>query len=63
MITGVFCYSAVGETLPFQIIYGGKTNQCHPPQEFPRDWSVTHSAKHWSNEDTMLLYISDVIVP
>ena len=63
MITGVFCCSAVGEMLPFQIIYGGKTDRCHPPQEFPRDWSVTHSAKHWSNEDTMLLYISHIVVP
>ena len=63
MITEVFRCSPVGETLPFQVIYGGKTNRCHSPQELPRDWSVTHTAKHWSNEDTMLLYISDIIVP
>ena len=37
MITGVFCCSALGELLPFQLIYGGTTNRCHPTQEFPSD--------------------------
>ena len=46
-----------------QLIYGGKTDRCHLAQAFPHDWSITHNIKHWSNEDTMLLYISDVIVP
>ena len=63
MITGVFCCSALGELLPFQLIYGGTTNRCHPTQKFPSDWSITYNKKHWSNEESMLLYISDVIVP
>ena len=63
MITAVFCCSAVGEFLPPQLIYSGKTNRCHPPQQFPTDWSITHTEKHWSNKGTMLQYISDVIVP
>lgn len=63
MITGVFCCNAIGEMLPFQLIYSGKTNRCHPVQKLPPEWSVTHNMKHWSNEETMLLYISDVIVP
>ena len=63
MITAVFCSTAVGEFLPPQLIYSGKTNRCHPLQQFPADWSITHAEKHWSNEGTMLQYISDVIVP
>ena len=63
MITGVFCCSAMGEFLPIQLIYSGKTDRCHPPQPFPIDWSITHNEKHWSNEETTLQYISDIIVP
>lgn len=62
-ITGVFCGSMVGEFLPIQLIYGGKTRRCHPPYSFPTDWNVTHSQNHWSNELTMLEYIDKVIVP
>ena len=63
MITGVFCGSLVGEFLPMQVIYGGKTDRCHPPTPFPNDWDITHNNKHWSNETTMLQYIENIIVP
>ncbi len=63
MITGVFCGNLVGELLPFQIIYGGKTKRCHPTTQFPADWDIVHNVKHWSNEATMLSYIQNVIVP
>ena len=63
-ITAVLCGSAVGDFLPPQIIYNkGKTPRCHPHSEFPGGWHVTHSPKHWSNEQTMLEYIQEVIVP
>ena len=62
-ITAVFCGTLVGEFLPMQLIYGGKTNQCHPPYSFPIDWHITHTPNHWSNEDTMLDYINNIIVP
>ena len=29
-ITAVFCGSPLGDFLPIQIIYKGKTTQCHP---------------------------------
>jgi len=29
-ITAVMCGSLVGELLPFQLVYAGKTNRCHP---------------------------------
>ena len=63
MITGVFCATLIGDFLPMQIIYGGKTNRCHPSIPFPDDWDIAHNEKHWSNEATMLQYIENVIVP
>ena len=62
-ITAVFCGTAVGEFLPVQLIYAGKTKRCHPQFQFPGDWSITHAPKHWSNETTMLEYIEIIIYP
>ena len=61
MITRVFCASLIGEFLPPQLIYGGKTERCHPAVPFPPDWDVTHNIKHWSNQGTMLRYIDNII--
>ena len=49
-ITAVFCGSLVGDFLPVQVIYQGKTPRRHPKFEFPPDWDIIHSPKHWSNE-------------
>ena len=62
-ITAVFCGSAIGEFLPIQLIYTGKTDRCHPRYPFPPEWNVTHSHNHWSNEDTMVQYVDNIILP
>ena len=62
-ITAVFCGTLVGDFLPVQLIYKGKTQRCHPCYDFPPGWSITQSPKHWSTEDTMLEYIRDIIIP
>lgn len=62
-ITAVFCGSLTGDFLPVQLIYAGKTPRCHPKFNFPPGWDITHAPKHWSNEDTMLQYISNIVVP
>ena len=62
-ITAVLCGNLDGEVLPEQLIYGGKTKRCHAVYNFPDDWNITHSANHWSNENTMIEYIEEVIVP
>ena len=59
----MFCGSLVGDFLPVQVIYQGKTAWCHPRFEFPPEWDITHSQKHWSNETTMIQYIENIIVP
>lgn len=63
LITAVFCGSLVGDFLPIQVIYQGKTARCHPHYEFPPEWDITHSPKHWSTETTMIQYIQKIIIP
>ena len=53
----------VGDFLPIQLIYQGKTASCHPRFELPPKWDITHSAKHCSNETTMIHYIEKIIIP
>ena len=62
-ITAVFCGSLLGHFLPVQLIYKGKTSRCHPHYEFPLNWHITQSPRHWSTEETMLQYIEHIIVP
>ena len=63
LITAVFCGSLAGDFLPVQVIYQGKTNHCHPRYQFPQDWDITHSPKHWSNEETMVQYVENIVIP
>jgi len=49
--------------LPAQIIYEGKTPACIPKVTFPSDWHVTYTANHWANEDTVLGYIYNILLP
>ena len=63
MIIAVFCGSLTGDFLPLQLIYKGKTNRCHPRFQFPPDWHITQSPKHWSTEQTMVEYIEEIIIP
>ena len=63
MITAVFCGSLVGDFLPVQVIYKGKTNRVHPHYQFPINWHVTHSGNHWSTEVTMIQYVENIIIP
>ena len=63
MITAVFCGSLVGDFLPVQVIYEGKTNRVHPHYQFPMNWHVTHPEDHWSTEVTMIQFVENIIIP
>ena len=52
-----------GAMLPPQLLYGGKTERCHPDIDFPSDWDIWHTENHWSNGSTILRYIDRVINP
>ena len=62
-ITAVFGCSMSGDFLPPQLVYQGKTAKCLPSYQFPSDWNITHTPNHWSNEETMELYVTKVILP
>lgn len=47
----------------FFLIYTGKTKRCHAKFPFPSGWNITHSPKHWSNEETMIEYVEEIILP
>ena len=59
----VFSCSMLGEFLPVQLIYQGKSNKCHPSFQFQPEWHITHSPNHWSNENTMKDYVLKILVP
>ena len=62
-ITAVFAATPIGEFLPFQVIYQGKTPACLPKVAFLCDWDMTYTPNRWSNEQTMMTYIEKIIVP
>lgn len=62
-ITAVLACTLSGDLLPMQVIYAGKTPKCHPDFQFPASWDITHTHNHWSNAESMLQYVTNVIVP
>ena len=62
-MTAVFAGSLLGDFLPPQLIYEGKTTQCLPCFELPPTWNVIYTANHWSNKGTVKEYIESVILP
>ena len=62
-ITAYFAGSMVGDFLPLQLVYEGKTIHCLPQVEFPRGWHITYSSTHCSNETTMKEYVDEIIFP
>ena len=35
-----------GKLLPFQILYEGKTERCHPLTQFPEGFDIWHTPNH-----------------
>jgi DDE superfamily endonuclease len=65
-ITVVVASSMDGNLLPLQLIFQGKTAACHPSStDASRSANVhiTHSENHWSNQETMRQWITEVLLP
>ena len=61
--TAVVCGSLTGNLLPFQLIYQSKATTCLPEVLLPRDWHITYTDNHWSNEQKTLEYIELIFLP
>ena len=46
-----------------QILYGGKTDRCHPKHQFPLEFDIYHNPNHWANEECALRFIEKIILP
>ena len=61
--TSLLACTLSGHFLPPQVIYQGKTEQCHAHVVFPPDWDIWHTESHWSNSSSMIRYVDKIIVP
>ena len=52
-----------GKLLPFQILYEGKTERCHPLTQFPEGFDIWHTPNHWANSETSIRFMNNVILP
>ena len=62
-ITVLLTCTMSGKLLPTQVIYAGKTPACLPKVTYPKDWYLTYTENHWSNEQTMLGYLHNILIP
>ena len=60
MTKGVFCGTLMGEFLPIQLIYGGKTTQCIPPYKLHQTGRYHTEQTTSLSEESMLSYIDNV---
>lgn len=61
--TATLAVAMNGGVLLFQVLYGEKTDRCHPRFTFPPGFDVWHTPNHWANSDTTLRLITNVVVP
>ena len=52
-----------GKLLPTQVIFAGKTPACLPKVDYANDWSLIYTENHWSNEQTMMGYLHNILIP
>ena len=62
-ITAVAYGTLNGHFLPMQLIYQGTTSACLPKIAFPKDWLLSYTPNHWSNEEKTHEYIQHIILP
>ena len=62
-ITTTIFVTESGDVLPFQMIFEGKTDRCHPKHAKPEDCLWPHTASHWQPVITNCTLIEAIIVP
>ena len=51
------------DTLPFQLIYGGKTTRSLPKFKFPKEFSSSINENHLSNTQESLKIFREIVIP
>ena len=51
------------DTLPFQLIYGGKTTRSLPKFKFPKEFSLSINENHLSNTQESLKIFREIVIP
>ena len=63
-ITKVTAISLVGDLVPYQLIFGGKTSAVFPSEVIPADGSFySATPSHFANAATTLEFVSKIILP
>lgn len=62
-VTALLSCTMKGKLLPIQVIYAGKTPACLPKVDYPNDWYLAYTENHWSNEQTMIGYLYNILIP
>ena len=62
-ITITVAGTLTGTVLPFQVLYEGKTERCHPSVTFPEGFDIWHSPNHWANGETSIRFVKNIILP
>ena len=62
-ITLTLTVTLEGKILPFQIIYGAKTDQSLPKITFPAKFSTSVNEKHYSNTEEVIKHLQEIVIP
>lgn len=63
-ITLLLAITKSGSLLSPQLIYAGKSDRCLPKGvDFPSSWDITYTESHWSNEESMVRFVENIIIP
>jgi len=62
-ITVLLSCTLTGKLLPTQVIYGGKIPARLPERASPQGWYLCYTVNHWSNEETMMVYLHNILLP
>lgn len=60
-ITVTVAGTLAGTLIPFQMLYGGKTERCHPSTAFPEGFDIWHTPNHWANGEMSTRFVKNII--
>ena len=62
-ITVTVAGNLIGKLLPFQMLYVGRTERCHPSTAIPEGFDIWHTPNRWANGDTCIRFVENIILP